>query len=334
MGTADDVARLAGVSTKTVSRVINGVASVAPELRDRVQSAINQLGYRPSLAARQLASHRNYLIALVVPRQALGFVTSLMIEIAAHCREAGYHLVMEVLEPQDWQAPEGVRLEFLAKPDSVILVPPFPDDSRILAFLEEEGIPAVRIGAGTDGYGSRIRMLDRDAARSMVEHLIDRGHRRIGMIGPPNPSKPAEARVEGWRDALAQAGIPHDSNLLMRGGFDFASGVKAATQIFALPERPSAIFAANDRMALAAMAVASKLGFSVPSDVAIAGFDDSPESRMTFPPLSTVRQPIKEIARAAVEAAIAREDRDIVFRQELRLRGSTTGIREFCADVD
>ncbi len=334
MANIEDVARLAGVSSKTVSRVVNGVASVAPHLRERVQGAIAQLNYRPSFAARQLAGQRNYLIGLVVPKQALGFVTSLMIEVAANCRAAGYHLATEVLEPQDWQAPEALRLEFLVRPDSVILAPPFSDDTRILHFLASEKIPAVRVGAATGGYGSRIVMQDREAAREMVDHLIDRGHRRIGMIGPPNASKPAEARVNGWRDALMAAGIDFEPNLLMRGGFDFISGVQAATQLFALPQRPTAIFAASDRMALAAMAVATRLGFAVPDDIAIAGFDDSPESRMVFPPLSTVRQPIREIARAAVDAAVAGEDCVVEFRQELRLRGSTTGSRDFCADRD
>lgn len=333
--TIDDVARAAGVSVKTVSRVVNGVTTVAPDLAERVRAAIAQLDYVPSLAARQLAGQRNFLIALVLPEQPFGFIASLALEVAALCRKAGYHVVMETIEPRgEWHSPDDVGLRFLAKPDSAILFPPFPDDAHLLSLLEREGIPAVRIGSAHPGYGSRIIMDDERAAATIVRHLIDLGHQRIAIIGPPRPDKPAEARVCGWRRALQETGLAADEKLLARGDFTYTSAIRAATRLLAAKHRPTAIFAVSDIMATGALAVARHLGFAVPQEIAIAGFDDTAESRVVYPPITTVHQPIDAIAQAAVRLALARTPADEEIALKLRARGSTTGDPGYGTDGD
>ena len=333
--TIDDVARAAGVSVKTVSRVLNGVTTVAPALAERVRAEISRLNYAPSLAARQLAAHRNFLIALVIPAGPFGFVASLALEIAALCRKAGYHVVIETIETRgEWQSPDDVGLRFLAKPDSAILFPPFPDDLHLLALLERDRIPAVRIGSAMPGYGSRVVMDDEGASAAMVRHLIELGHSRIAIIGPPRPDKPAEARVRGWRIAMQEAGLVADNALVARGDFTYGSAVRAATHLLAAKQRPTAIFAVSDIMAAAALAVAAKMGFSVPHDIAIAGFDDTPEARVVYPPISTVHQPIRAIAEAAVQLALSDDSGDRAIALELRIRGSTTGATAYGTDGD
>lgn len=333
--TIDDVARAAGVSVKTVSRVVNGVTTVAPALADRVRAEIARLDYVPSLAARQLAGQRNFLIALVLPVNPFGFIASLALEITALCRKAGYHVVMETIEPRgEWHSPDDVGLRFLAKPDSAILFPPFPDDAHLLSLLERDGIPAVRIGSALPGYGSRIVIDDEGASAAIVRHLIGLGHQKIAIIGPPRPDKPAEARVRGWRRAMEEAGLCADSTLLARGDFTYASGIRAATKLLAAKHRPTAIFAVSDIMASAALAVARRLDFAVPNDIAIAGFDDTAEARVVYPPITTVHQPIDAIAQAAVRLALARSPSDETIALELRARGSTTGDAAYGTDGD
>lgn len=332
MTTIKDVARHAGVSFKTVSRVINGEEPVRPEKRERVQAAIRELNYQPSLAARQLAGHKSYIVSLIMPRIGMGYIARMAIAIAAECRAVGYHLNIEVIDVDAHAAPINGDISFSVKPDAVILVPPFSDHHTLMERVEGEGLPLVRIASVREGYGTRLCVDDTDITVALMEHLLSLGHRRIGLVAPPLPEKASETRVTGYRRALAVAGIDADRDLEVRGNFSFASGAAAATQLLALPDRPTAIFAAGDQMALGVMAEAQRLGYRIPDDLAVAGFDDSAESRIVFPALTTVCQPITQIARAAVHAAIGRAGPDFQVQHELRLRGSTTGDRSLCLD--
>ncbi|MFY7834927.1 MAG: LacI family DNA-binding transcriptional regulator [Novosphingobium sp.] len=334
VATIKDVATAAGVSFKTVSRFINGETNIRPAYRERIEAAIRELNYQPTLAARQLASQKSFIISLVVADVLFSYNARMMLAIAAECRRVGYHLMTEVLGGEFLQGPNTNRINLSARPDCVILIPPFPDDVNLLRQLEEQGLPVVRIAAIGDGYGTTIRIDDEPVTMELMQHFFDMGHRRIAMIAPPLPERASESRVRGYRRALEEAGIAFDPALLVRCPFSLATAVDATTELLALPDRPTAIFAASDTMALGAMARAHQLGYRVPDDVAIAGFDDAPESRYSFPPITTIRQPIEDMARAAVVAATKRGGPAPEIRQRLKLRGSTTGDRMICRETN
>jgi len=214
------------------------------------------------------------------------------------------------------------------KPDGIILAPPLCNDLNVLRAAERTGVPLVRIAGTVPGYGATVEVREEAIAADLVRHLLSLGHRRIGMIGPPDGHGAAHQRVTGYRAALSEAGLDIDPALLVRGDFSFASGVAGAAELLALRDRPTAIFAANDGMALGVVAMASRMGFALPEDLAIAGFDDSPGSRMVFPALTTVRQPIAALAEIAVRTLIGKDLALPPPVYELILRGSTTGSRD------
>lgn len=331
--TIQDVALHADVSLKTVSRFINGETNIRPALRERIAAAVRELGYQPKLAARQLAGNRSYVIALIALDHPTSYNARMMIAIGSAARAVGYHLVTELINPADIASDDDFHIQLSVRPDSAILIPPFPDNTAILGFLERQGIPTVRVAPVREGYGTPICVHDEEITTELVRHLIALGHRRIGIVAPPLPEKASETRIAGYRRALDEAGIGFDPLLMVRGKFTFASGVDAANQLLALPQRPTAIFAASDEMAMGVMARAQQLGYNVPRDLAVAGFDDFPESRLSYPALTTVRQPVESIAKAAVFAATGRGGPMPELRHELMIRGSTSGDGKLCTDT-
>ena len=329
MATIKDVAQRAGVSFKTVSRVINHY-NVRPELRARVDAAIQQLDYRPTLAARQLATQRSFFITLIMPPAVGSYFARWMLAVSEACHAVGHHLVIETYDATSGAG--GVSMDNGVRSDAIILIPPFADHDALLAQLATRGVPIVRLGSAS-GDALSVAIDDATASAAMVEHLIALGHRRIGMIAHQEVAKATESRVEGYRAALAKADIPFDPDLLVRCEFYFKDGVEAATTLLALRDRPTAIFAAADYLALGAMAQVQKLGYRVPDDIAIAGFDDSLEGRMTFPPLTTVRQPIRAFAKAAVAVATGRSAPPEPCPSQIILRGSTTGTKDLCLEL-
>jgi len=332
VATIKDVARVAGVSFKTVSRVVNGETNVGAQIRERVEAAIAELGYKPMLAARQLAGHRQFIIGLIVPRVGGSYVARMMIALAAAARRAGYNLITEPMEMDALRPGARVAVSFSARPDCVILTPPFSNDAHVLAHFEAERIGVVRVAAVGEGYGLPIYVNEEEVSGQLVDHLLGLGHRCIGMVAPPLPVRASEARLAGYLRAIERAGIAFDPELVVRGDFSFASGAAGAMAMLALPRRPTAIFAAGDEMAAGVLAQAGRLGYRVPDDLAVAGFDDAPVARMVFPPLTTVRQPIDDIAAAAVEAAVHQRLPAAGFTYELKVRGSTSGDRQLCLD--
>ncbi|MDE2563652.1 MAG: LacI family DNA-binding transcriptional regulator [Sphingomonadales bacterium] len=329
-----DVAETAGVSLKTVSRVINGGENVRPRMRERVEAAIRALNYHPSLAARQLSGQRSYILTLIAPRAGVSYVARMMVAIATEAQARGYHVMTELIETSGSNVLERLAESPSARSDAYILMPPFQDDPALLARLAAEGTPAVRIAGISEGYGVKVEIDDAPAAEQVVDHLLELGHRRIGMVGPPLPRRAAETRVDGYMRALGRAGIEIDPDLVVRGSdLYFGAGANAALELLALTNKPTAIFAASDELALGVMVQAQRLGYSIPGDLALAGFDDSPMSRMVFPALTTVHQRIREIARVAVETALSGvvpADADLSAR--LLVRGSTTGDRSLCLE--
>lgn len=318
------MAKRAGVSFKTVSRVINNEAHVRAATRERVMAAIDELGYTPNQAARQLAGTRSFLISFLARDIMNSYYSGLVIAAAAACRHHGYHLVAETLGRDE--AGEAVisRMIETVRPDGIILPLPLCNDREMLAVIEANRTPLVRIGGFGGGYGEIVSVDEEPVSRQVVEHLVAQGHNRIGFIGLLDGGAPAAARFAGYRNALADAGIPFDPGLVAKGDFSFASGVLRGEAMLR-DHHPTAIFAANDGMALGVMAAATRLGLKLPHDLAVAGFDDSPASRMVFPALTTVRQPIEQLAGLAVAMLVDQPSDRLAFPFEFMPRGSTTG---------
>jgi LacI family transcriptional regulator len=319
MTTIKDVAGHSGISIKTVSRVINGVASVRPNIRARVEASMRDLNYRPALAARQLAGGRSYIVALVAPRRTYSYFSRLMVAMSIACRGYGYHLVLEVIDVDDMTDEAAWSLRLSCEPDAVIVIPPFADDARILAALLGLGKPLVRVAGREDGVGQSLPVHDYAISREVAGYLLGKGHKALAMIAPPRPTMAAEERLAGF-SAAAEAALAAEH--IVRGDMTFAGGEAAFRALMALPQRPSAIFAANDQMALGAMACALRMGYRVPSDVAIVGFDNSLEGQMCYPALTSVHQPVEEIAAAAVALALGRCEGVPVFAHYMVARES------------
>lgn len=306
-----DVAALAGVSIKSVSRVLNRAPNVSPALEAKVREAVESLDYRPSLSARTLAGASSYLIAAFVDaeltlehwRSGRGndYLSRLEYGALVECRQAGYHLLVELV---DYGSPSlEARLQSLLRalrPDGVLLTPPNSDDPRVLDVLERNGTPFVRLGAEFDlDRGMRVFMDDRQAAADMTTHLIQSGHRRIGFVTGPTSYAASRARREGFEAAMADHGLEVDQDLIVEGDFTFEAGRRAGASLLGAEFRPTAIFASNDDMALGVLHAAAALGILAPADVAVCGFDDTPSAMFSTPPLTTIRQPVAEMAAAA-----------------------------------
>lgn len=324
MPSIHDVAALAKVSIKTVSRVVNKAPNVSDELRERVSTAIAQLGYRPNQSARRLAGGRSFMIAYLYSNPAPSYTGGIQSGAAARCRDLGYHLVVEPISDGGAERIEVLeRLVAALRPDGVFLVPPLSDDPQLLERLGTLSLPCARIAGSTGTGGINMPTPERASGRMVADHLTALGHRRIAVITPPPTHKAALERVEGFREGLAAAGVAIDETLFVAGSFDFASGIAAGAQLLNQTERPTAIFATNDDMALGVLTLAHDLGLRVPEDLSVAGFDDTPASLTSWPPLTTVRQPLEHMGRAAIDAIVAGQSETPRFTFSLVARGST-----------
>lgn len=319
-----EVARLAGVSFKTVSRVVNNEPSVKPEKRQAVFSAMKMLDYTPNISARQLASNRSYLLALLFDTPA-DHVLRAQAGAISRCREAGYHLVVEEV-PSGFETEITNRLQSL-RVDGVIITPPLSHRSAIRRALRERGLPFVLLAPEEhDPQAPSVGMDDEAAAFDMTRLLIGLGHRDIGFIGVP--SRPAaQRRRTGFMRAMTEARLAVRPEFECDGDFHFLSGQRAGRHLLGLAHPPTAIFAANDNMALGLMAAAALRGVRVPGDLSVAGFDDSASASVVFPQLTTVRQPLPEMTAAAVDLLLKRhappEPVRLILPFEVIVRGST-----------
>lgn len=305
--TIKDVAAKAGVSPKTVSRVINGEAYVRPELRALVERVVAELDYRPNAFARSLSGSRSYLIGLFIDDPVSGYAADLQHGAMMRCRDRSYHLVVEPVDlgRPDWAA--RVRDSVAAlQLDGAIVAPPICDEPALTGLFEEMGLPTVLVAPSVVPPSSgTVHMDDLGAAREMTDHLIRLGHRTIGFVQGPVHHRASARREEGFRQAMARAGIGVDDSLILRGDFALRAGLELGERLLSRRNPPTAIFAANDDMALGVLITAMKRGIAVPDALSICGFDDAPSSRAAWPQLTTVRQPKAEMAAAAVDILVS-----------------------------
>lgn len=305
-----DVAARAGVAVKTVSRVLNGHPYVSADTKARVEEAMQALDFRPSVAARILSGAKSNQIALIYDNHSPYYMFQIQTGCWEYCKEHGIRLLAQPVDVSDPQVGEQVRgLVTETHVDGIVLSSPVTDCDRVLRALEAMDIPFVRISPGTNhALTSSVYMDDAQAADDMTTHLINQGHRRIGFIKGHQNHMSSDDRLFGYRRALDRAGIAYEPGLVCDGEFDFDSGVRAAGHFLDMDDRPTAIFASNDDMAAGVLAVAHDRNLDLPGELSVAGFDDTTLARTVWPPLTTIHQPMAELARTATEILIAGGD--------------------------
>ena len=305
-----DVAAMAGVAVKTVSRVLNGHPYVSADTKARVEAAMQTLDFRPSVAARILSGAKSNQVALIYDNHSPYYMFQIQTGCWEFCKENNIRLLAQPVDVSDPQVGEQVRgLVTETHVDGIILSSPVTDCDPVLRALESMDIPFVRISPGTNhALTSSVFMDDAQAGDDMTTHLINHGHRRIGFIkGHPNHMS-SDDRMAGYCRALERAGIAFDPDLVAEGEFDFESGARAAVRFLDMADRPTAIFASNDDMAAGVLAVAHDRNIDLPGELSVAGFDDTTLARTVWPPLTTIHQPMAELARTAAEILIAGGD--------------------------
>jgi LacI family transcriptional regulator len=328
--TIGDVSRAAGVSIKTVSRVLNKEKYVQDATREKVEKAVEALAYRPNFAARALAGRKSFQIALIYDNPSAYFAQNIQAGVRERCQETGYRMIAQPCDARSSSVlSEICDLIDQAQLDGVILTPPFTENAAIRAELAKRGVRYVMTSPEiADSGQSSVLFGHAEAAREMTQYLISLGHRRIGFVAGDPGYATSALRLTGYRKALDDADISFDPALVHPGHYDFASGSKAAEVLLANDRPPTAIFASSDDMAAGVLATAHRLGVSIPEHLSVAGFDDTDFATVVWPPLTTIRQPIKAMGYAAATLLLNRgdepEQRTLAF--ELVVRGSTAQI--------
>ncbi len=306
--TIDDVANLAGVSIKTVSRVVNREPNVRALTRERVEHAIRELDYRPNASARSLAGKHNFLIGLLYVKPAASYIINILTGAVAACRAEGFELLLHPCHYTDPELPQQIiELAENSRLDGVILTPPLSDIDGLVATLDQAGIPLARIapGARDDPFRS-VCTNDEQVCAELTRYIAELGHRDIGFIVGHPDQLAVQLRYAGFRRGLSEAGLSEDESLVCHGDNSFESGVECARQLLRSKRRPTAVLASTDDMAAGVMRVAHELGIRVPQQLSITGFDDVPLAHMLWPSLTTIRQPMQAMGDAATRLLLDR----------------------------
>jgi LacI family transcriptional regulator len=324
-----DVAAAAAVSIKTVSRVLNREPNVREDTRQRVLEAVQKLQYKPNPSARSLAGQRSYVVALVYDNPSRNYLMEIQSGMLEACHANHYNLVLGPLGQGGRRTHDDIEGLFgHFGPEGVVLIPPLTDDPLVLAYLQEHGVPFACVSPRNADGRIGVTMDEQAAVDELMAHLFALGHRRIGHIQGHPSHGACTWRHSAYRDALAQAGIAYDPDLVVPGEFVFESGVRGGNQLLDLREPPTAIFAANDDMAAGVIHAATKRGLAMPRDLSVCGFDDTPIARHICPTLTTVRQPTAAMGRLATEQLLLclhdpASARMVAVRHSLIVREST-----------
>jgi LacI family transcriptional regulator len=307
--TIDDIARLAGVSRTTVSRVLNHKSDVDPETRDHVLRIIKEQNFVPSATASRLAGGRSSLIGILIPSWAWPLIPDLTRGIVEIVKETAYDLVLYSINDEDIERDRSeVINRLLATQLTAGLLAVFPARaSQHLTQLYKQGFPVVIIDDQEVQTAPWVGADNTGGAYAAVRHLIGLGHRRIAHIQGPPEYLVSQDRYQGYRQALLDVGITPDPDLVLAGDFMPPSGHACASKFFELPveKRPTAIFAASDQMAYGVLVAAEEYGLAIPKDIALVGFDDDAPSVHTRPALTTVRQPLFEMGQRGIELLLS-----------------------------
>jgi len=308
--TINDVARLSGVSKRTVSRVINNSSKVGKATREKIQKIIDEMHYSPNAQARGLAARRSYLLGMIYDNPDALYLDDVQRGVLGICRQFGYELVVHPCDMKsDQLKDEAITFITRSKLDGVIVLPPVSENNDLAGALAQAGVNYVRLASmALDSTEHVVISNERSAAAAMAEYLHKLGHRRIGYIAGPRGMKSTRERLEGFCEALEKHGCKPARDMIARGAYSYESGKECARALLAKKVPPTAIFASNDEMAVGAINAAQELGLKVPEDLSVAGFDDSILATRITPTLTTIRRPVRQMAQLAAIKLIASID--------------------------
>ena len=322
MATIYDVAKRANVSTGTVSRYLNENGYVGEQTRARIELAINELQFTPSSVARSLTTKRTRMLGFVVSDLNNPFVPEVARGLQDLADEQGYCVLIFNTDGDGQREARALNLLRDRQVDGLVITPPeTPQGDACIRELHAQGIPIVFLGRKVDGVAiDRVTTDTYAGGRAAMEHLLELGHTRIALIGGDEQRNATTGRRKAYGDSLAQARLPIDPALIAATPLFRAGGAAAAAALLALPNRPSAIFAVNDTLALGVLTEATRRGLRVPRDLSVVGFDDIALAEQAHPPLTTVAQPKLQLGRTAARLLIARIERQTAAEpQEARL---------------
>tara|TARA_B100000678_G_scaffold197875_1_gene166023 strand:- start:7603 stop:8616 length:1014 start_codon:yes stop_codon:yes gene_type:complete len=337
MPTISDVAQRAGVSTKTVSRVMNNYEHISTKTREKVERAIEELNFLPGFGSPVSRIGESLSIGMLYGDPSSGYQARLNHAVLKACSDARRYLAVELFDEKnvDWR--HQVE-DFLDRTGvkNMILVPPMCDSSDLHELLRERGVRHVLISPSRPVSGDISIVMDEfRASREITNHIIELGHRRIGHISGHPDHVATMLRRQGFEEAMAKAGLANKDNMIVASGrFRFRAALERAEEMLSSPNRPTAIFAANDEMASAVVMAANRLGLRVPEDLSVAGFDDAPIASVMWPDLTTIAQPFEKIGQAAVNAFMKNRPSDesvsetIVLPHRLVVRASTGPVKK------
>lgn len=305
--TINDVADKAGVSKRTVSRVINKSDKVNAKTRAKVEEIIRGLNFSPNRQARGLAARRSYLIGLVYDVPTL-FIADIQKAILGICNESGYELVVHACHAESESLVDEV-LGFVGrtKVDGLIILPPVAENTALADALNGIGCHFVQFSSQLSSKPWKQVVTNYlPAVTDMTGHLVALGHRHFGFISGPKSNSSSRMRQEAFVQALKQHGLKLSRSMIVEGAFTYESGVAAAEKLLGRPDRPTAIFAGNDEMAFGVMNVADRMGIKVPDDLSVVGFDGTAFANFVIPSLSTIRRPANEMAQLVAHKLLAR----------------------------
>ena len=305
--TISEVAEKAGVSTKTVSRVINNEEGVRESTAKKVKKAIEVLNYKPNVFAQSLAGGRTRIIGLIYDNPNPVYISEIMDGVLNYCHKMEYAVIIHPckFEKRDLTTVMQNLIE-KTRMKGMILTPPLSDSKELLRMVSKTRMPYTLISPGSEKIRSdSIITNDYESSKEMVDHIISNGHKRIALIKGHPGHMALKRRTQGYLDALKNSKIKVDQSLIFQGYNSFESGMNCGKEIMKMRKKPSAIFAANDEMASGVMKIIMDSGYEVPKDFSIAGFDDTPVSQMLSPPLSTIRQPLEKMGELSAKKLIA-----------------------------
>ena len=329
--TIKDVAREAGVSVATVSRVWNEAAFVSPETRQRVAAVATRMGYSPHGAARSLITRTTHTLGVLLPDLYGEFFSEIIRGIDHTAQAAGYHILVSSSHDSKDEIDAALR-SMRGRVDGMIIMSPDLEAQQTLHALQGS-FPVVLLNGGAESKAfDTITIENHEGAREMALHLVARGHTRIAMICGPRRNYDAAERLRGYQSALTESGIALAESLVVQGDFSELAGHRAVKQLLDLQHRPTAIFAANDSMAIGALSALREAGLRVPEDIAVAGFDDIPMARYMNPPLSTVHVDISKLGERAAALLLSSLHQGPRPREQLQL-STTLVIRSSCGGL-
>ncbi|MCL5998331.1 MAG: LacI family transcriptional regulator [Chloroflexi bacterium] len=319
MVTIKDVARAAGVSITTVSHTINGTRRVSDELKARVLRAMEALDYRPNVLARSLRVGQTKTIGLIIPDNSNLFFAEIARAIEDVGYQHGYSVILCNSDGQTDKQQQYVQTLVDKQVDGIVFISS-GETAEDLQNVIDNGIEVVVVDRDVPNVSADIVLVDNElAGYQATRYLIDLGHRRIACISGPSQLTPSSHRVDGYRRAMQEAGLGVSAEYLVGGDFQIEGGETGIIKLLGLPSRPSAVFVCNDMMAIGVIRGARRLGLQIPEDLSIVGFDNIALARATCPALTTMAQPIPDIARIATELLIQRMKGDIDAPERQRI---------------